>query len=659
MLDIEPAIIINSREQLLYTLIEAAEIEHNLMCCYLYAAWSLKTEDGDGLPPQTLAELRRWQRTIFNVAIDEMTHLALVANLQHALGGVAHFNRPNFPIGRGYHPAGMAVRLAPFDRQTLQHFVHLERPEGNAEPDGIGFAQAADYERHLYGLCLMPSAQDYATVGHLYRSLKAGIKNVASQIGEAALFCGDPALQVGPDIVQLDGLRRVTDLASAIQAIETIVEQGEGAQSNTETGHFQRFISVRDAYDRMLAEDPGFQPAHPAAHNPVMRRPPDATGLVWIELDETRALLDVGNAIYNHMLRFLSHGFGASAADDKRLYLNTAIDLMMAVDPIARELARMKANHHDACNAGLSFSTLRALVTPQIHAGTMTMLVQRLDDICDGFGHLKQNPRILRARDALTAIRGRLATPAVEGHSAAPLVAEPGPGTIVTPAPASAMPTEPAQDAAPEIVEGRDLTLIVDGKRCIHARYCVTGAPKTFVANVVGPWLHPDETPADRLIEIAHACPSGAVAYRRKDGRPDEAAPDVNLIRLRENGPYAVHAPMLLGGAEIGMRVTLCRCGASNNKPFCDGSHNQIGFAATGEPATISTDALGARNGPLHVAAMQNGPLKIEGNLEICAGTGRVVKRVTEAALCRCGHSGHKPFCDGSHRAAGFVADAK
>ena len=106
----EPPIIIRHREQLLDTLSEAAEIEHNLMCCYLYAAWSLKTEPDDGVDPELQKEIRGWQRAIVDVAIDEMTHLTLVSNLMNALGGVAHLHRPNFPVANGYHPADLQVR---------------------------------------------------------------------------------------------------------------------------------------------------------------------------------------------------------------------------------------------------------------------------------------------------------------------------------------------------------------------------------------------------------------------------------------------------------------------------------------------------------------------------------------------------------------------
>jgi CDGSH-type Zn-finger protein/uncharacterized Fe-S cluster protein YjdI len=208
-----------------------------------------------------------------------------------------------------------------------------------------------------------------------------------------------------------------------------------------------------------------------------------------------------------------------------------------------------------------------------------------------------------------------------------------------------------------EHIEGRELTLLYEGKKCIHARFCVTGAPKVFLANVKGPWISPDAIEVDRLVEIAHACPSGAIGYHRKDGKHDELAPPVNLISIREAGPYAVRADIRLNGERAGFRATLCRCGASKNKPFCDGSHHDVGFTASGEPATGKADMLAVRDGELAIDPQPDGPLQVRGNLEITSGTGRVVARVVQARLCRCGQSGTKPFCDGSHARVGFKAD--
>jgi len=206
-----------------------------------------------------------------------------------------------------------------------------------------------------------------------------------------------------------------------------------------------------------------------------------------------------------------------------------------------------------------------------------------------------------------------------------------------------------------EEVRGKDVTIRFDGSRCIHARQCVLTLPSVFVPNVEGDWIHPDAASAEAIAALAHNCPSGAIAYERHDGGPQEAAPLVNTLRLRENGPLAVNAPLSIAGAPAGFRATLCRCGASKNKPYCDGSHKEAGFVATGEPAEQKSAPLAARNGPVAVTALKNGPLQLDGNLEIVSGTGHTLDRVTQTYLCRCGHSKNKPYCDGSHRKAGFT----
>lgn len=202
--------------------------------------------------------------------------------------------------------------------------------------------------------------------------------------------------------------------------------------------------------------------------------------------------------------------------------------------------------------------------------------------------------------------------------------------------------------------EGKDIDISFDGTLCIHARECVTGLPGVFEANAPGDWIHPDATDAHRIAAVAHSCPSGAIQYRRKDGNPGEAPPDVNKVRVWENGPLAFHADLRINGESVGTRATLCRCGASTNKPYCDGSHTAAGFVATGEPASQDLGTLEERGGALEINPALDGPLVINGPLEIMAGTGRAIDRTTKTALCRCGASANKPFCDGSHREAGF-----
>ena len=213
-----------------------------------------------------------------------------------------------------------------------------------------------------------------------------------------------------------------------------------------------------------------------------------------------------------------------------------------------------------------------------------------------------------------------------------------------------------------EVVAGKDATIQFDASRCIHSRGCVLAHPDVFVPNVQGEWIHPDAQPVEVLLHLARNCPSGAIRVLRNAPAagqvPDsDGVPAVNTVRVRENGPLAVESELLIGGvAQASPRATLCRCGQSEKKPFCDGSHSSAGFAASGEPATQAFQALVLRNGPLDVQPLPNGPLRMVGNLELVSGTGRTCNQVTECYLCRCGQSRNKPYCDGSHKAAGFVA---
>jgi CDGSH-type Zn-finger protein/uncharacterized Fe-S cluster protein YjdI len=659
----EPEIITYEREELAYLLTEAAEIEHGLMCCYLYAAYSLKVGTGGDLSPEEAAAVARWRAAIVDVAVDEMLHLAIVSNLLAAIGSPPHFQRPNFPVAPGYHPAGVVVALAPFDRATLDHFIYLERPEGVALPDGAGFEAPAAYERSAHADRLVPSAQDYATVGHLYRGIRTGFERLAERMGERALFVGDPAAQVGTDVAPLQGLVAVTDLDSARKAIETIVEQGEGAPGHSEGSHYARFLRIRDELDALTRARPGFSPAYPAAHNPVMRKPPEPRGKVHVVDPRAARVLDLGNAVYAFSLRCLARAFGET--DDppaaRAKLVESSLSAMRELGPLMQLLATMPANPaNPGVNAGLTFTMTRSTVGFSQQRAAWAILAERAREIAKVGESIGRDVDRAAARTAETFVRvARTLEGALPGAPAAARTALPiaPPPPVAAPGPAPAPATEPA--AAPAIEEARapGVVLRFEGKRCIHSRQCVLGAPDVFLANVKGPWLHPEAVSVEEIAAIAQSCPSGAITYERTDGGSQEKAPKVNVVRIRENGPLAVQASLELEGRGSMYRATLCRCGASKNKPFCDGSHVTIGFTATGEPATVPTDPLEHRDGALRVSPLPDGPLQVSGNLEICAGTGRTVKRVTSARLCRCGGSANKPFCDGTHVRIGFRSE--
>ena len=136
----EAPFVIEHREALFYMLCEAAELEHGIMCQYLYAAFSLKQSEGEGLSPEEAQAVQRWRKRISHVATQEMLHLSLVQNLLSAIGGAPHLSRPNFPQPATAYPAGVHLALLPFGEAALQHFMFLERPEGMDLDDAAGMA---------------------------------------------------------------------------------------------------------------------------------------------------------------------------------------------------------------------------------------------------------------------------------------------------------------------------------------------------------------------------------------------------------------------------------------------------------------------------------------------------------------------------------------
>ena len=654
MNDVSLPAALTQREVLIHALYEAAELEHNLMCTYLYAAASLKDGEREGLGAAEAAAVGRWRQVLLGVAIEEMGHLAAVWNITSGLGGSPRFGRSNFPLDPGLLPASVVVKLAPFNADTLQHFVYLERPHGSTEQEGGGFAYERSYVRGGTNAArLTPMGFNYDTVGDFYEALGEGLRALVAHCGEANAFDGDRALQLSPEEVNLPGARHVVCLKTALAAFAAIVEQGEGAPRDSVGSHYQKFLGIRAELRALTDANPTFSPAFPAATNPVLRRPPRPEGRVWLENPDAVATVDLANACYGLMLRLLAYAYavrGPSA--EKSLAVDLAIGLMQAVMPLAERAARLPAgpsNPH--CNAGMSFITLRDSAALPPGPAARRLFVERFAQLSEGAAPLRAggDARAVAAADQLAALASRASQgfdlTAAAAASAAPVGAAPEAAAAAPPSSVS---------AGVETVQGRQIELQFEAKRCIHSRFCVTWAPRVFLANVQGPWIHPDAVPVERLVEVAHACPSGAIRYRRKDGAPEEPAPEVNLATVREAGPYAFRAALQIDGVPAGFRATLCRCGASKNKPYCDGSHHEIGFSATGEPPSGKTDMLEVRDGVLAIDPQANGPLRVRGNLEITSGTGRVVARMTSAYLCRCGGSANKPFCDGTHTKIGF-----
>jgi len=208
--------------------------------------------------------------------------------------------------------------------------------------------------------------------------------------------------------------------------------------------------------------------------------------------------------------------------------------------------------------------------------------------------------------------------------------------------------------------EGKEADVVWDGRLCIHVGECGRAANDLFVGGRQ-PWCQPDLVSLDEVIEVVRRCPTGALSVELADGTAPESAPERNTVHVANDGPLYLQGDLEIDGAapdqpSLAFRAALCRCGASANKPFCDGAHEKAGFVDAGAVGEKG-EGFESEGGRLAIKRIANGPLLVRGAFSIVSGSGRVAWRGDRAALCRCGASKNKPFCDGTHSAIGFEAD--
>ncbi|MBC8209462.1 MAG: CDGSH iron-sulfur domain-containing protein [Gammaproteobacteria bacterium] len=206
---------------------------------------------------------------------------------------------------------------------------------------------------------------------------------------------------------------------------------------------------------------------------------------------------------------------------------------------------------------------------------------------------------------------------------------------------------------------GEQVDVHWDSRLCIHIGECGHSEGDLFETGR-DPWCIPDTATIEDVAEVCARCPSGALTYTVKNANK---APQIsaNSVQVTYNGPLYVLGDLNIGGAAQDMpgtryRAALCRCGLSANKPFCDNSHLKKpfeDFGAVGQkgPGFSSASSM------LNITPAKDGPLLLRGSVSITSGSGRVAWQGEETALCRCGASSNKPFCDGSHLQVGFKSD--
>jgi CDGSH-type Zn-finger protein/uncharacterized Fe-S cluster protein YjdI len=207
---------------------------------------------------------------------------------------------------------------------------------------------------------------------------------------------------------------------------------------------------------------------------------------------------------------------------------------------------------------------------------------------------------------------------------------------------------------------GTEVDVLYDRKRCIHAAECGRGLKAVFDGQKT-PWIDPDQASAEEVIKVVNRCPTGALAI--KNGGPQQI-PSQNIATISPDGPVYLQGEIVIqdatGNTEATQtKVALCRCGASANKPYCDGKHTNIKFHDAGPIASDLGEESTSVSGTLTITALKDGPLECSGGLLIRSASGRDAYSGTTTYLCRCGASANKPFCDGAHEAAGFKDGTK
>ncbi|HEY2468154.1 MAG TPA: ferritin-like domain-containing protein [Terracidiphilus sp.] len=657
---------VTTREELVFLLSRASELEHGLACIYLFAAYSLKSDTTEGGLTEAQAKMvRNWKRRLAHVAVEEMLHLAQVSNLLTAIGASPRFERSNFPMPSSAFPFGLRLTLEPFSKQTIERFVCYELPEAGvlateleavyeplrarviaAEDGGVQTGSEGNSPLRLDAIDSGNRDEefevDFKTVGEFYHKIRTGFDSIP----EDELFIGPPEAQANARFVDLEGeLVAVTDRKSACAGIDMVIEQGEAPSSAHPDAHFMVFDTIRKEFEEAIAaaaaSGSAFQPARPVASNPMTRFYDDPTPGTMIHNPVTHEVADLFNVAYETMLlmllRFFAHT-DESESELEHLSRATLRTMTTVLRPLGESLTKMPMADNSVTTAGPGFGYNRDVTLLPHKKSAWIFFGERFGELAKTAARLRTNRDIpSEFQEAVAAL----------------------------------------EDLAQQF------------------------APSSQSRNA-----------ATELKEFQAEAP---------DWRP-RIVPELN-------GPYQVTSVATLvnsRGEPLAARpeMALCRCGGSGNKPFCDGTHAAIGFESkkldgrtpdrrdsyVGKEITVfdnrgicqhagfCTDnqpsvfklhqepwidpnaapgaAVAAQihqcpSGALShslvgieiparetkITVSKDGPYRVSGEIELQIDVWGEGASRDHYALCRCGGSKNKPFCDGTHWYNNFKDD--
>jgi CDGSH-type Zn-finger protein len=553
----------------------AIQLEHATLAPYLSALYSIK----EGTNVESI-------QVIKSVFLEEMLHMALAANILNAVGGTPKFDYdgfiPTFPTPLPHGDGSFMVNIGKFSAEGVTSFLNIERP---AETDAE------------------PLEENYHSIGPFYSAIIVGLKSCCKALGEDVAFSGDPAWQLTAETTFYGGaghLIEVTDLASALAAMDEIVEQGEGMDhasifdgdanmfhpEREEVGHYFRFREILEgrSYQNGDTAQSGptgecFTVDWSAVHN--MRQNPDIND--YPAASPQREKMEALAQGYSDMLRMMERSF----AGEPRLFGET-VGTMFELRYLILELVAMpsgdgkttvgpyfayrpQAHGHD------SWIEIRERGPYAVHGDIPLVRMKRVTS-GEGEAITWAKTETIPADDGYVLCRcGKSKTkPFCDGTHDRFDFDDEGPDSFA--------PISETQ----EILENDGIRVKIDNSYCVHAKYCFN--KKSGIRKLMA-------EPADAnakaaIMSMVDRCPSGTFVYEMpldnemvetENELPREVAAISEDSRTKTAGPLWVTGgvPIMRPDGtflETRNRVTLCRCGKSKNKPFCDGTHESVNF---------------------------------------------------------------------------------
>lgn len=431
---------IRNRADLINALTVASQLEHGLMLMYLFAGYSMKAFPqelaGNAEPPEVLRnKLRNWESNILRVARQEMEHLGFVCNLLTAIGGNQYFDRPNFPQPKQFWPVDLPIELEKFSAETLLRFLAYEKPQNLTDPVIEKLIGKAQKRRLLANP--QPNEPHFTSIGDLYSQIREAFRTLPDD----QLFLVSPDFQVDNDTLFGAGslvkpvyevyIFKVWDRQSAVNAIDEIIEQGEGtlAQGPVTVAdldpncHYMLFRQVLLEY---LKTENGletkFEGARNCVRNPATElhqdtitaqlfrgepneQPPQSVAIIthpW-----SRDLMGIFNTAYESLMQMLVRLY--SAADDTdaevQALVNTAFFPMMTmvIRPLSELISLLPAfpGYLNGFTAGPGFEYFRTIGFLSHKPAAWIYIGQRLQENADAFAEAIQNipPEVIKSLD--------------------------------------------------------------------------------------------------------------------------------------------------------------------------------------------------------------------------------------------------------------------